>query len=374
MDPSRFYAVVSGRDRSPTATLARGVLRLAEFPYAAAMRWRNHRFDSSPASVRRVPVPVLSIGNLSLGGTGKTPLVAWLAEHLTERGIRVAILSRGYGGDPQQGNDEGLELQQRIPQVPHLQHPNRVRSAEIATREHSSQLLLLDDGFQHRRLYRDLDIVLLDSHSPFGYGHVFPRGTLREPLTGLSRADIVCLTRSDQLETAARQAVRQQVAATAPRALWCELAHAPRQLVNTAGESRSCQSLRSQRIVAFCGIGNPESFRQTVHSNCEYQLLDLREYPDHHAYSAADLTALGSWAAEQGAAAVVCTHKDLVKVGQTQLGRLPLWALQVEMQFLHGKSSLLSRIDAVLAAYGLPTLPTGEDGRFPGPGPSTRCA
>ena len=374
MNPSRFYAVVSGDDRSVGATLTRGALRLAEFPYAAAMRWRNYRFDQGQTATRKVEVPVISVGNLSLGGTGKTPLVAWLAERLSDRGIRLTILSRGYGGASPQGNDESQELHARLPHVAHLQHPDRARSAETAIREHGSQLILMDDGFQHRRLVRDLDIVLLDGQCPFGYGHVFPRGTLREPLAGLARADLICLTRADSLDIETRHALRQRLSSVAGTAQWCETAHQPQQLVNGEGQTRACQRLRDQPLVGFCGIGNPNSFSHTLRQTCGYDLRDFREYPDHHSYNAHDLHELASWAQARGAAALVCTHKDLVKIRQTELGSLPLWALQVQMHFLSGEAALLTKIDTVLQQHGLPILTTRHGLRPAGPDPTSQCA
>ncbi len=167
--------------------MARGALALAEIPYAAAVDWRNRRYDCG-ATVQRVGVPVVSVGNLTLGGTGKTPLVEWLARWFADRGVRVVLVSRGYGALPGQPNDEALELAQSLPQVPHLQNRDRVQAALEAIGELGAQLILLDDGFQHRRLARDLDLVLVDALEPFGFGHVFPRGTLREPLAGWRRA------------------------------------------------------------------------------------------------------------------------------------------------------------------------------------------
>ncbi len=184
LDANHFREIVSGRRRGAGAAVSRGVLRLAEVPYTAAVRWRNRRYDGAHAAIARVGVPVLSVGNLTLGGTGKTPLVEWIARWFGERGVRVGIVSRGYGATNGQKNDEALELELSLPNVPHVQNPDRVAAARDAIERHGCQLILLDDGFQHRRLGRDLDIVLLDASAPFGFEHVFPRGMLREPLAG----------------------------------------------------------------------------------------------------------------------------------------------------------------------------------------------
>ena len=220
------------------AALTRGVLRVAEVPYTIAVTVRNRRYDRGAAEVHNVGVPIITVGNLTLGGTGKTPMVKWLAQRFQNAGLRVAIVSRGYGAADGKHNDEALELAQSLPNVPHIQNRDRVAAAQQAIRDFKSQLILLDDGYQHRRLGRDLDIVLLDALEPFGFEHVFPRGTLREPLAGLGRAHVVCLSRADAISQPEREAIRERVAQIAPQAAWCEAAHAASKLVNARGESQ----------------------------------------------------------------------------------------------------------------------------------------
>ncbi|MBL8826727.1 MAG: tetraacyldisaccharide 4'-kinase, partial [Planctomycetaceae bacterium] len=163
-----FRSIVSGQARGVGPLLVRSVLALGELPYALAMRWRNWRCDVDPRRVTRVDVPVVSVGNLTLGGTGKTPVVEWVARWFRQHDTRVTIVSRGYGGQHGARNDEALELEERLDDVPHLQNPNRVEVAQLAIEEFECELVLLDDGFQHRRLGRDLDIVLVDALDPFG--------------------------------------------------------------------------------------------------------------------------------------------------------------------------------------------------------------
>jgi tetraacyldisaccharide 4'-kinase len=338
VNPTRFRDLVSGRRRGVGASVLRGLLRLAETPYAAAARWRNVRYDTGRAEVLRVRVPVVSVGNLTVGGTGKTPLVRWIAEWLVDRGVRVAIVSRGYRAEGDGLNDEGRELAQLLPNVPHVQNPDRVAGANQAIDQFGCQVVLLDDGFQHRRLARDLDIVLLDALEPFGFEHVVPRGTLREPVDGLRRAQVVCLSRADLVSTDQRHEIRQRVNQVAPAAAWCELAHVPSRLLNVAGESQPLAVLAGRRVAAFCGIGNPAGFRHALAAvGCDVVLW--REFPDHHAYREADLAKLSEAAAAEGAEVLVSTHKDLVKLPQ-QLGRWPLWALQVEMSVLAGRDAM----------------------------------
>ena len=159
--------------------MLRLLLHAAEVPYALVVGWRNRRFDRHPERVFRVAVPVISVGNLTTGGTGKTPLVEWLARWFRAAGVRVTLISRGYAAEKGARNDEAMELEQRLPDVPHLQNPDRVQAARIAVEELDCQLIILDDAFQHRAIARDLDIVLIDATEPFGYGHLLPRGLLR---------------------------------------------------------------------------------------------------------------------------------------------------------------------------------------------------
>jgi tetraacyldisaccharide 4'-kinase len=347
MSPSEFQELVSGRRLGAAASAMRGVLRMAEVPYSIAVRWRNRRYDSGHAVVRSAGVPVISVGNLTLGGTGKTPLVKWIARWVGERGLRAAIVSRGYGATDGQQNDEARELAQALPGVSHVQNPDRVAAARRVVDEFAAQLIILDDGFQHRRLARDLDIVLLDALQPFGFDHVFPRGMLREPVAGLARADVVCLSRADLVTPAERAAIRERVARLAPQAAWCEVIHAPSGLINVAGQTQPLDVLRGRRVAAFCGLGNPAGFRHTLEStSCE--IVAWREFADHHAFAAADVQSIGEMAAISRAELAICTHKDLVKLPHPQIGECPLWAVTVDLQFLAGQETLEASVAGTL--------------------------
>ena len=300
------------------------------------------------AEVVRVGVPVVSIGNLTVGGTGKTPMVEWLCRRLRGEGIRTAILSRGYRAGEDGRNDEALELELALPDVPHLQNADRGASATIAVEELASQCLVLDDGFQHRRLARDLDVVLLDASQPFGFEHLLPRGLLREPPSALVRAHVVVLSRADMIDAEGRAALRRRVAGLAPAAAWCEVVHEPTALINAQGARRPLGELASQRIAAFCGIGNPAGFRHTL-TAAAHELAAWREFSDHHAYSREDVEHLAAWARGCGALRVVCTRKDLVKLRTNALGGVPLAAIEVQLRFDAGEEELAARIAPLVA-------------------------
>ncbi len=351
LSAAEFHELVSGRRRGVRATLLRGLLRVAEGPYTAAVRWRNRQFDRGRRAIEAVGVPVVSVGNITLGGTGKTPLVEWLARWFRARGLRVALVSRGYGAEAGSRNDEALELEQKLPDVPHVQNPDRVAAARLAIEEFESQLILLDDGYQHRRIRRDLDIVVLDALEPFGFEHVFPRGTLREPLSGLKRADVLVLSRADLVAAEERERIRTVATSYAPAALWVEAAHAPRTLVSASGSQAPLDIVRGKPVAAFCGLGNPAGFRRTL-DGLGCQLLAFREFPDHHSYSRGDVESLAAWAAAQSADAVLCTHKDLVKLGVERLGPLPLWAVVIGLDILKGSAELEARLSRLSTELG----------------------
>jgi len=323
------------------------LLRCAEWPYTWAVSWRNRAYDAGRREIQRVERPVVSVGNLTLGGTGKTPLVAYLARWYRRLGVRVSIVSRGYGAGASGANDEALELEQQLPDVPHVQDADRVLAARIAIDELDTQLILLDDGFQHRRLDRDLDIVLLDALDPFGLEHVFPRGLLREPVEALRRADVVALSRSNLIDEAARATIRRRVERLAPDAQWIETSHVPRGLLNAAGETEPWQALAGKRLGAFCGLGNPAGFRQTL-ARCGLEPAAFREFPDHHRYTREDVESLSKWGAEERLETLLCTHKDLVKLGVTSLGHIPLWALAIELEVSQGEEPLARMLAAMM--------------------------
>ncbi|HEV3342533.1 MAG TPA: tetraacyldisaccharide 4'-kinase [Pirellulales bacterium] len=344
---SSFRDLVSGRRRGFGAAASRTLLRGAELVYAAGIRLRNYRYDAGRLPIDRVDVPVVSVGNVTLGGTGKTPMVEWLAHWYRARGVRVVLVSRGYGAEQGAANDEALELEQRLPDVPHVQNPDRVAASKMAIEEFESQLVILDDGFQHRRLARDLDIVLIDALEPFGFEHVFPRGTLREPLGGLARAQVIALSRADAVSAEDRSAIEKRIRRYAPAATWIEVSHPPRRLVNAAGQQEPLGTIAGRRVAAFCGIGNPAGFRHTLTSTGA-NVVALREFPDHHAYTREDVESLSQWVASLNVDAVVCTGKDLVKLRVESLGGLPLWALAIELEIGRGREDFEVRLSKVL--------------------------
>jgi tetraacyldisaccharide 4'-kinase len=333
-DRERYLRLVRGESSGLVADFARGAAGAAALAYGAAVAARNCGYDRGWLRSHAASVPVVSVGNLTLGGTGKTPMIEWLARWFRRHAVRVAILSRGYGRTGGL-NDEGRVLEENLPEVPHLQSPDRVALARVATVELETEVILLDDGFQHRRLRRDLDVVLLDALEPFGLARLFPRGLLREPVGSLRRAGVVVLSRADLIGASEREAIRVQAQRRAGPLIWLEARHASLDLIDEDGSSSSLEDIRGKLVVAFCGIGNPEGFRRTL-LQLGGDLIDFRVFPDHHAYTAADVRSLEGWVAKSGANLVLTTQKDSVKLRAGSLGPTPLRAVRIGLEITAG--------------------------------------
>lgn len=320
------------------AALARGGLGIIALPYRLAAGLRNAAYDRGWKKAHRAGVPVISVGNITLGGTGKTPLVEWVARWYRKRDVRVVLLSRGYGSTGG-FSDEGLLLEQNLPDVPHLQDPDRSRLSGIAVEELEAEILVLDDGFQHRQLGRDLDLVLLDALEPFGQGRLFPRGLLREPIRSLRRADLVVISRADLVAPIEHKAIREEAERHAGPLRWVLARHRPRDLIDSEGGSTPVEDIRGVRVAAFCGIGNPEGFWRTL-AGLGVHPVGSRIFPDHHPYDRADVEDLAAWAEDREAELVLTTQKDLVKLRTASLGARPLRALRIGLDVMEGQELL----------------------------------
>ncbi len=328
-----FRRLLTNNEPNLRGKILRWCLRLGSVPYGIVVRLRNFAYDHRWLHSTRTNLPVVSVGNLTVGGTGKSPMVAWLARWFRDQGARVAILSRGYGELDSGQNDEALELELQLPDVPHLQHWDRVASAILAEQELDMELLILDDGFQHRRLERDLELVLLDATDTPAARWLLPGGLMREPMTSLARADVVVITRTDQVPKEKMTAIRKQVKRLSPRAIVLEARHHPTKLLIFPNQTRELGELKDKEILAFCAIGNPGSFFRSL-ENQGAKILDHRTWLDHHGFNADDIASLTQWPKQFPAAkAMVCTMKDWVKIQQEELGGVELCALQIEMQF-----------------------------------------
>lgn len=336
-------SIISGARDDLRARTLRTLLGGFSVPYRLAIQYRNRRYDSGAAEVLDCGVPVISVGNLTTGGTGKTPLVCYLAKRLRQQGKQVAMISRGYGSSGDEPNDEARELAARLPDVPHVQNPDRVAAAAAAVDRHGAEIILMDDGFQHRRLHRDLDIVVIDASCPFGFGHLLPRGLLREPISGLRRAGLVVLTRCGGVGEAELVRIEDTIRQHHPTVPILRSDHQPRGLLTAGGES---QTITPQPVAALSAIGNPAAFEASL-SRCGLTVRAAKRLPDHDRYSARRIEEIEHWirTLRDPISAVICTHKDLVKLQRAELGGKPLKALLIELQLQAEPDSL----DALLA-------------------------
>lgn len=354
-DAERFRRLVDGSTRGPAATAARCGLALIALPYGAAVALRNAAYDRGILRRHDAGVPVVCVGNLTLGGTGKTPLVAWVVNVLRGHGIEPAIVSRGYGAARGTTSDEAAELTLVLGGVDHVADRDRVAGARRAAGR-GALAVVLDDGFQHRRLARDLDIVAIDATDPDGGGRLFPRGLLREPLASLRRADAVVITRAGAVDAASRRDIRRRLEhACLGRApvVWAEADHVPVRLRSWDGTERPLAALAGARVTACAGIGNPQAFRRTL-AGLGADVASFRAFADHHAYTTADLDVLAADARRAGAAFVATTVKDLVKLRRTEVDGRPLVAVEVALEITTGREELERLVLAAVRAEALP--------------------
>ena len=339
-DAESFRRLVDGRATGLVATLGRTGLSAIEIPYEALVRLRNYGYDHSILTVKKASAPVISVGNLTLGGTGKTPLVAWLAHWFAQHNKKPAIISRGYKAKTGQLSDEAAELKILLPTVPHYANKQRIIAAGEAVTK-GSDVLLLDDGFQHRQISRDLNLVTIDATDPFGCNRLFPRGLLREPLWGLKRADALVLTRTDQVSIKTRNEIQEQCFrfVGSHDKPWIETEHRPSNLRFVDGTTQPLKTLQDTRILSLSAIGNPAAFHRTL-TTLGHEPVATLTFPDHHTYTTDDIHRISEETESVGAEIIVTTLKDLVKLPLASVRNRPLCALEIGIQFQTGLQDL----------------------------------
>lgn len=353
--------------------------------YGAVTRTRLTAYRRGWFSVSRLAAPVISVGNLTAGGTGKTPLVEWVCRAIakadaredTREGKRVCVLTRGYGRDnpkmqvvvsngtevlagEREAGDEPLLLARKLLGIAAVvANGDRVAAGEWAIEKLRTEVFVLDDGFQHLRLARDLDVVTIDATNPWGGGSLLPYGRLREPRAGLSRADCVVITRTDQVEDLA--SIRATVARLVGAAPVFTSQMVTSGVCKLAGQSVDKESLFSQRLGAFCGVGNAESFFNHLRrEGCEPSFT--RAFADHHNYRQSELDALVNEAKARGAEGLITTAKDVTKLLAFNLG-LPCYVVDIQISIDEEDRFVDLLLDAANQGESKGRCPTSERNR-----------
>ena len=354
--------VLAGRRGPPGwARLPLRLLRTLGYLYGAAQWLRAAGYRLGWPRPYRAPCPVISVGNLAAGGTGKTPMVVWLAELLAASGHRVAVVSRGYRQQdgrpvtvvsdgrgsrltPPAAADEAAMVAARLPEVVVVTAPARWRAIDVAVRKLRCDCVVLDDAFQHLAVARDLDLCLLDADHPFANGAVLPGGLLREVPSALGRADFAVLTRAGGDGAGATVA---RLARRFPHLGVAVTRHVVGGVVRLGGGG-SGGDVAGSRLACLCGIGRPDAFRTAV-EGLGVEVAHLFAFGDHHPFSAGDLRTVAEQATAAGATGLICTEKDAVKIDPAW-SPLPIWVVRLEMEIVSGGNALWRRVVEVVGA------------------------
>jgi tetraacyldisaccharide 4'-kinase len=334
--------------------------------YRVALAARAHAYRWRVLKTARLPCPVLSVGNITVGGSGKTPVVELVVQCLRELGATPAVVSRGYGRQTRgvyvvadrdavhlgarAGGDEPVLLAERLSGTPVVVGENRLEAAWTAVQRCGASAVVLDDGFQHRTLAKDLEIVVLNGRAPWGNRRLFPRGMLREPLSALRRADLFVLTNPPSKADAetARAAIRRYH----PSAPVLAGAYEPIDAREIGSDHRvSARGLSGRRLLAFAGLGSPRGFRDTL-TALGVRVAGLAEYPDHHWFTERDLDELARQGRAIGAEGLICTEKDAIRLRGLAGPSVPCWTLSVRLRLESDRDQLLQAIGRTVALAG----------------------
>ena len=357
-----LYTFITTKQRGFLPTLFRILLMPLCGLYSVIVYIRNYLFDVGIYKQNRLPCTVISIGNIVVGGTGKTPTVAAIAKLLQRADSNVAVLLRGYKRQndekvllvsdgknrlcsKDESGDEADMLAHQLSDIPIIVGKHRYLTGETAIDQHKSDVIILDDGFQHRQLARDFDILTIDVTQPYGTGSLLPIGTLREPRSCIKRADIIILTHTDAKGTNIEQ-LKAELNQLAPNTPILESIHKPTSLypLNQADKNALIllNDLSGKRLLAVCGIGNPNAFVRTLERH-NPDRVKLLAFPDHHIYTETDIQQIKNQMVRCEAEWIITTQKDEQKFISLN-SDLPILVLSIELFFTDGKKVLLEKL------------------------------
>jgi tetraacyldisaccharide 4'-kinase len=340
--------------KEPRFILFKWVLSISSIIYTILVKLRYFLYNVGILKKTKLLRKVISVGNITVGGTGKTPTCEWLSRIFSGISLKVAILSRGYGKIPQKGiDDEEMPFQGK--NITRLVNKNRVLSAKSAIEDFNADIIILDDGFQYHKLAKDLDIVLIDTLDPFSNYHLLPRGFLRESPKALKHADIIILTHANHVTPQELQQIRTQIRKYADTQPILSAIHKPIKLIDLrSGKTYSPAFLRGKRVYGFCGIGNPVSFRKTLES-LEAEVVRFRAFADHHIYTQLEIKQIVAEAGEFMAEFIITTEKDVLKLYPEDF-KILLFALKIKLEIIDGEDKLLGKLQELLRDRKRPFL------------------
>jgi len=361
-----FQLVHGSQKHGPLANIVILLLYAFSFIYGMLVNCKLRLYRYGVLKRTRLDCHVISLGNITVGGTGKTPTAQRLARDIRDMGYRVVILNRGYRAkwkgevgvvsdgeklymSAAEAGDEAFLMAKKLPNVPVLIGPERAITGRYAVEHFQAEVAILDDGYQHWQLVRDLDILLIDAINLFGNGYILPRGTLREPVSHLDRADVCLLTKVDQAAEGACEQIRTTIGESNNHALVVESIHLPRCFIEIgdwyktiANDGLDVDYMKGKKIMAISAIGNPASFEQTIHDIGAVIVESLR-FPDHHDYTKEEIFDALSQAQELGAEAIIITEKDAVKIPSSIIAAerlIPIYVISIDVTFQKGSDEL----------------------------------
>jgi len=354
-----YFDVIEGRGGIP-GSLFRLFLRFLSLFYGIAIKLRDIFYYFGFSEVNEAGVPIFSVGNITCGGTGKTPMVIYLAKYLVNIGRRPAILMRGYGRssrgmrilsdgkkvylNPREGGDEAYMIAESLPNIPIILGKNRVVSGDFACSRFRIDSIILDDGFQYRGFRDKYDIVLIDVTNPFSNGVLIPGGFLREPKRSLKRANLIVLTRCNQVDEAVIRGIRSDIEKTNPHCSILLSVHEPESIIRLSdGEKLPIDRFNPREIVALSSIANPSSFHKSLKS-LGFKINKIITESDHYFYSKRDISSLDR------SFPVLTTQKDAVKLNGFDRSLLDnVYYLKIVFKIIKGQEIWQKRIEQLLS-------------------------
>ncbi|MDD5771918.1 MAG: tetraacyldisaccharide 4'-kinase [bacterium] len=361
---SYYFDIISGKRRGLISFFIRGILFILSVIYIFSFKIRNIFYSIGLFKTNKLYVPVISVGNVTLGGTGKTPFIIWLAEYLYKERYKTGILTRGYGRENKNNTivllnknditdynitgDEPLLIKNNINgRIPVIIGSNRAKSGSLLYDKFDTDVILLDDGFQHISLKRDLNIAVIDALNPFGNYKVFPAGILREKIDSLKRADIFLITKVDLISFTEKNKIIDIIKSIVDHAVIIEGIFLADKFISLKTKNEySIEYVSKNKCIAFSGIGNPDSFARTL-KNINVLLLDHLIYPDHYSFSEKDINDIIKRKVSLNSDIIITTEKDSIRLYNIKFEDDILF-LSIKLKIISGEEILKERIKKIL--------------------------